>query len=365
MSVALDAKLLAPVPRRADEARVSRVDDHAWCLRLPLPYVRTRSVNCYLLADGDGYVLVDCGGADAWDALEHALSQISVDPSAIHTLLLTHLHADHASLAATVVDRLGCRLLRGRGPDSLYDRLRDPLIPLDVRRRDAAAEGVPPADLDLITNAPLAGDAPAVRPRPDGFLDPGDRVPTDGADWRIIAAPGHSPAQIALYDPARRWIVAADVAYPGGNTYLEYGYTPDPFRESLDTVARVRQLDAARYLPGHGRPDDHPAARLDTFAAATFAFRDDCLRCLDAVHPRSAYAITGQIGGHDADPDQRGAVLSTVLCVLEHEIGQGRVVVAARATDGIRRFLLTSDADLGRGRSAETGHPPVGRDGRR
>lgn len=340
MRVALDGSLLAPVPRRPDEARAIVVDEHAWCLRLPLAYERTRAVNCFLLADDDGYVLVDCGGSavpGAWDALEHALAQAGADPRAIHTLLQTHLHADHASLAPTVVERLGCRLLRGRGPDSIYDRLRDPSIPLDVRRRDALAEGVPVDELDLIVDAPIAGDGPAVRPCPDGWLGPGDRIPTRSATWRVVPTPGHSPGQIALFDPVRRWIIAADLAYPG-SVYLEYGYTPDPYREALETFARVRDLAPARYFPGHGPPDDDAQARMDAAEAATRAFRDTCVAELDPRRGRSAYDVALRLAGHLPDPDHRGSVLSTVLAMVEHEILAGRVAVAEPEGDGVRRF---------------------------
>jgi glyoxylase-like metal-dependent hydrolase (beta-lactamase superfamily II) len=342
VSAALDGSLLAPVPRRVDEARAIPVDEHAWCLRLPLAYERTRAVNCFLLADDEGYVLVDCGGSAvprAWDALEHALGQAGVAPGKIHTLLLSHLHADHASLAATVIARLGCRVLRGRGPDSLYDRLRDPSIPLDVRRRDALVEGVPVHDLELIVDAPLAGDAPAARPHPDGFLGAGDWIRTRSADWRVVPAPGHSPAQIALWDPARRWIIAADLGYPSGTTYLEYGFTPDPYREALDTLERVRALHPVRYFPGHGRPDDDPLARIDAVEAGITGFRAELTALLDRSQPQSAYDLTRRLIGHDPDPDRRGSILSTVLAVLEHEVRGGRAFVACPVADGVRRFV--------------------------
>lgn len=337
----LAPELLAPLPREVDEGRADRLAPGLWCLRVPLPYDRPRFVNCYLLSRGTGFVLVDCGPSAgvAWEGLRHVLALAGARPEQVHELVLTHLHADHGSLAETVIARTGCRLLRGRGPDTLYDALRDPVLPLAGRRVRARAEGIPAADVAAMIEVPLAYDAPAVRPTPDRVLDPGDALVTDEATWRVVPVPGHSPGQIALFDAEHRRLLSADVAYGEGDPYLEWGHTPDPLTESLASIERVRALDPILLLAGHGRPEHAPTARLDAARDATLALLPRHRAELSTAEARSAYEVTCRLVGDDPDPDVRGSTLSVALAVLEHLAGIGQAH-AERGDDGVRRWVL-------------------------
>ena len=79
-------------------------------VRLKLPF-RLNHVNIYLLADGDGWTMVDAGFGNeetiaAWTALfEGPLSHVKVT-----RLIVTHSHPDHVGLAGWIVDRFNCPL---------------------------------------------------------------------------------------------------------------------------------------------------------------------------------------------------------------------------------------------------------------
>jgi glyoxylase-like metal-dependent hydrolase (beta-lactamase superfamily II) len=302
--VPLDATLCDPVPCDPQEASARRVADGLWCLRLPLPYPGTPSVNAYL----QGTTLFDCGSAAGagWAALEHALSLAGA--RRIDRLVLTHLHPDHAGLAGEVVRRTRCEVVRFRGPDTANDALREVTLSAEARRRTARRVGVPPDELDLMLETPMGGDGRTPRPSADRLLQPGEEI--DG--WRVVEATGHSPNQMALFDG--RTVIAADAAYPEVMPFLEWGYTPDPWAEYAATLDRVEALRARLYLPGHGRPDTNPAGR---FASA----RDVQRRFLDAVRaaqPGNAYEITLKLCGDDPDPNRRQSTLAVVLCALDH-----------------------------------------------
>jgi len=57
----------------------------------------------------------------------------------------------------------------------------------------------------------------------------------------VIAASGHSPSQIVLYNADHRWLIAADLAFPGAAPYLECGWTEDPFAEHLAALKRCAE----------------------------------------------------------------------------------------------------------------------------
>ena len=79
--------------------------------RLKLPF-RLNHVNIYLLADGDGYAMVDAGFGneetiEAWTKLfEGPLKGVNIT-----RLIVTHSHPDHVGLAGWIVERFNCPLV--------------------------------------------------------------------------------------------------------------------------------------------------------------------------------------------------------------------------------------------------------------
>jgi hypothetical protein len=79
-------------------------------VRLKLPF-RLNHVNIYLLADGDGWAMVDSGFGNeesiaAWTALfEGPLKHVKIT-----RLIVTHSHPDHVGLAGWIVERFNCPL---------------------------------------------------------------------------------------------------------------------------------------------------------------------------------------------------------------------------------------------------------------
>ncbi|MEJ0008766.1 MAG: MBL fold metallo-hydrolase [Steroidobacteraceae bacterium] len=82
------------------------VQEGVWWLRMPLP-ISLDHINLWLLEDGGGYALVDTGMAtdaarETWD---HLARTVLVERP-LTRILLTHLHPDHAGLAACYSDGL-------------------------------------------------------------------------------------------------------------------------------------------------------------------------------------------------------------------------------------------------------------------
>ena len=79
-------------------------------VRLKLPF-RLNHVNIYLLADGDGWAMVDSGFGNeesiaAWTTLfEGPLKGVKIT-----RLIVTHSHPDHVGLAGWIVERFNCPL---------------------------------------------------------------------------------------------------------------------------------------------------------------------------------------------------------------------------------------------------------------
>jgi glyoxylase-like metal-dependent hydrolase (beta-lactamase superfamily II) len=88
-------------------------------------------------------------------------------------------------------------------------------------------------------------------------------VATTGAlgPLRAVPTPGHAPDHVA-------WVLGpvcctGDAVLGEGSVFIAPG--PGSLRGYLDALRRLRAMDLALLLPGHGPPVDDPAAKLDEY----------------------------------------------------------------------------------------------------
>ena len=180
------------------------------------------ATNCVVFRDGDRFDLVDPGWDDpaSLAALEAGLADHGLRLEGARTVVATHWHVDHLSLAARVRERSGARVLLGRG--------------------DEADAGLPI----------------------DGLLADGDALRLGATDARVVATPGHTPGSLSLDLPDDGPLLTGDTVLPEINPGLGLGHhvTGNPIRTYLDTLDRIARTFADHSaIPGHGpRIDDLP-----------------------------------------------------------------------------------------------------------
>ncbi|WP_116124319.1 MBL fold metallo-hydrolase [Lewinella sp. IMCC34183] len=207
------------------------------------------SIASFAIADADGYTLVECGPFSTHDKLLAALKAENIDPARVHTLLLTHIHFDHAG-AAWWWARQGTQVyVHPRGlrhmidPERLYDSARQ-IYGDRMEKLWGKMEGIDPERIAAV----------------------GDREPLEigGRKWTAHHTPGHASHHIA-------WQLD-NVVFTGdvGGCRIHGGPVVPPcpppdidaeaWRESID---RLRSLDAeAFFLTHYGRITD-TTAHLD------------------------------------------------------------------------------------------------------
>ena len=333
-------------PRAAADARANEIAPGLWSLRLPLPYLAPAVVNCYLVALEEGWWLIDCGShlPPGIDSLEHALGGAGVELSQVRRLLCTHSHSDHAALASIVIERSGCRYLRGAGADVATDVLRDPSVTLERRRELGRRAGVPAGELDGWVDNLLEGDCTHPRPAADQTVVDGDLLASAVGDWLVIEAGGHSPSQVVLHNAQHGWLICADLAFPGVAPYLECGWTEDPFEEHLTALTRCAELPVSLLLPGHGRPDPNARKRLLETRAVMEAHAEHVLALLGSAR-RTPFEIAVELLTPEVDADLCQAALATVVAVLEHFERLGAVASSSDAA-GVQRFERVAQAPV-------------------
>ena len=202
-------------------------------------------INTYLVREDDGLTLVDTGMRGAQKKILAAAEAIGAP---IVRIVITHYHDDHTGS----LDELA-----GRLPDAerLWSEREDPIIHGDTSLRP----GEPPNKVRGIK---------AKKARATRLLNEGDRV----GSLEVVAAPGHSPGQIALIDTRDRTLIAADAYSTIGGVATTAGpYWKFPLpgvatwsRDvALETARALRALDPRRLATGHGPEVHDPAAAMD------------------------------------------------------------------------------------------------------
>ena len=207
-------------------------------------------VNCFLVEEDDGLTLVDTMLPRSAKAI---LAEAERLGRPIARIALTHAHGDHiGSLDALARDLPGAEV--------------------SISARDARLMA---GDMSLDPGEPddkLRGSYPGAETRPGRTLTPGDRL----GSLEVVAAPGHTPGQVALLDTRDRTLYCGDAYSTLGGVATCAKVNPRfPLPAlatwhrptALETARALRALDPARLAPGHGKVVESPGAAMDAAIA--------------------------------------------------------------------------------------------------
>jgi glyoxylase-like metal-dependent hydrolase (beta-lactamase superfamily II) len=203
-------------------------------------------VNAYLVPEDDGLTLVDAMLPRSEKQILAAAERLGAP---IRRIALTHAHGDHIG----ALDALAAAL-----PDA------EVLIsPRDARllAKDMSLDPGEPHDK-------LRGGYPGAKTRPTRTFEPGERI----GSLEVVAAPGHTPGQVAFLDTRDRTLYCADTYSTLGGiatTAKANWRFPLPAMATwhrptaLETARAMRALDPARLAPGHGKVVENPGPAMD------------------------------------------------------------------------------------------------------
>ncbi|MDE2372379.1 MAG: MBL fold metallo-hydrolase [Burkholderiales bacterium] len=220
------------------------------------------SNNVLLHGDGAGAVLVDSGhGRHAAQTL--ALVQHALRGEALAGIVNTHLHSDHCGGNAALVRAQGSRITV---PPGQWDAVRV-------------------WDEEALSYAPTGQECE--RFSADARLAPGQAITVGRQRWLALAAPGHDPHSLILYNDVQGVVITADALWERG-----FGVVfPELDGESaFDDVAAVldliESLGARLAIPGHGAPFEDIAGALAAARSRLDGFRREPAR-----HSRHALKV--------------------------------------------------------------------------
>jgi glyoxylase-like metal-dependent hydrolase (beta-lactamase superfamily II) len=312
--------MTAPTHKR-EVGRGEKLLPGVWRLRLPLPWPGVPHCNAWAVAAGDGIVLFDTGMHEPGSManLERALDMVGLKVEHVRLLVCTHAHSDHYGQAATIVARAGCELWMHPDHRHMTAAVDDPDAVIERRLEVARSAGVPDEPLRQWARARRGqsfGIAGIVAPGRE--LLPGLTVETDLGPWEVVLTPGHAPSHVCLWQPERRLLISGDHLLGRVSLYYDYGWTPDPAGEFLDSLDKVGRLDARLCLSGHGKPFTDVRGHIEANRDLVHERIGAVAKAIAEGQPRTVVEIVPDVYGEPLNSMTASWRLSETLCYLVH-----------------------------------------------
>lgn len=197
------------------------------------------SSNCTVIRDEQHAWVVDTGYCIHAEQTAGLIEQVLGDQP-LTGIINTHLHSDHCGGNAELALR--------------YPEL-EILIP------PGQAGSVIPWDPVALTYEPTGQRCPPFEYTQ--VLKPGTTVRLGPATWDVLAAPGHDPHAVLLYQPDARVLIAGDALWENGfGVVFPELEGVDAFAEVQATLDVIESLEPRWVIPGHGRPFTDVTAAL-------------------------------------------------------------------------------------------------------
>jgi len=203
---------------------------------------RWRFVNAFLVREEDGFTLVDTTVRGGADELIAAARGAGAD---IRRIALTHGHGDHVGSLDALKQKLG---------NTVEVLMSD----LDARIHDG----------ETVTDKKSPGSWPKITTKPDVRLTGGERI----GSLEVVPTPGHTPGHVSFLDTRDRTLIVGDTLTSiGGLAVSNHFHWKFPLAamatwdkdKDVESAKKIRSLDPAMLVVGHGGPVREPAAELD------------------------------------------------------------------------------------------------------
>lgn len=310
-------------------------------LRMPLPFA-LEHINLWLLEDGDGWTIVDCGfGSDETRALWEEIFATRLDGRPVKRILVTHFHPDHFGLAAWLAERWQAPV-HMTAPE--FAAAQGWFAGSALHTREAhvamfAQHGLPLDDDPALHRQNLFKLGVPALPAAIVELHDGQAVTIDGRAWRVVTGYGHSPAHAALHCAALGVLIAGDMVLPRISTNVSVQpHSPDgdPLGRFLDSLTRYAELNAGTLiLPSHGLVFHGLRERVAALKQHHTARLDELL--LACVAPQTAATAMPVIFKRALDAQQTFFAMGETLAHLNYLQRRGQLA-RTRSEDGVYRY---------------------------
>ena len=182
-------------------------------------------------SEGEGATLVDTGYAMHAEQTLALVRQALRPGQTLACIVNSHLHSDHCGGNALLAHAFGARIVIPPGH----------------------ADAVAAWDQDQLTYRLTAQRCD--RFNADAVLRPGEAFSVGSRHWQALAAPGHDPHSLILFDAHDGVLIAADALWENGfGVVFPELDGSSAFDDVAATLDLIDALQPRRVIPGHGAP---------------------------------------------------------------------------------------------------------------
>lgn len=312
-------------------------------LRMPLPLALDH-INLYLLANGDGWLIVDCGmkGRITRDLWQQIFAS-ELDGKPVNGVLATHMHPDHVGQAGWLVGHWQVPFYMTFGEYFTARTYSAPAqdIPEAWQHDTYATRTGMPAEHVQKMRQGTAGFGSIVEPLPRSFrrLHDGQILVLGDQRWQVIIGHGHSPEHACLYNAALNVLVSGDQVLPQISSNVSVTSTePDanPLQEWMQSLQRLLELpEDVLVCPAHNAPFTGLHVRLREL----LAHHEQQLAVVEAAlaEPKTAYALLPALFRKPLHNEQLMMAMGECLAHLQLLLARGAIVRHHNA-DGVEIY---------------------------
>ncbi|MBW1897583.1 MAG: MBL fold metallo-hydrolase [Deltaproteobacteria bacterium] len=122
-------------------------------------------------------------------------------------------------------------------------------------------------------------------------LEDGERIDLGGITLETVLTPGHSPGHLSFYIPEHGLLFSGDVDLTPFGPF--YGHDFADLGDFIDSIDRLRNLDARMVVTGHSGPfTENLKKRFDNYEAVIYEREREILKYLD--RPRALEFFHGR-----------------------------------------------------------------------
>lgn len=207
-------------------------------ISLLLPF-RLGRVDCYLVNNDAGYILIDTGSSNSHTYLDKAIERSGCRFGYLKLIILTHGDFDHTGNAAYLRKKYSTKIAMHQDDLGMVE---DGNMFWNREKSNMLFKILAPT---------FSSFGKSERFTPDVYTTDGDDLSEYGFDARVLHLPGHSKGSIGILTAAGDLFcgdLLENVSKPRLNSIMD---APKTANESLD---KLDSLSIRTVYPGHGKP---------------------------------------------------------------------------------------------------------------
>ncbi len=309
----------------------TQVADGIFWISVPVPFVGLKQVNLWLLRDGPGWTMIDCGYGkpEVRERLEQVWSSV-LGGRPITRLIVTHFHPDHAGNSGFIAERWGLRpwMTQTEWLTAHLARADKDTDAIPARANFYRRHGLGEPQVQQFLKEVLLYRHGVDLPHDYRRLHNGDLIAIGDDRWRVVVGAGHSPEHVSLYCSGRRILIAGDQILPAITTNVSTWHSEPEFdavgaflatcKTFLDLLAPDTLI-----LPSHRKPFLNVRRRLRELAV----HHAERLNLMLAEAPRETCAgdLMNVLFRSGLDGHQIGFAMGEVIAHLNHLVKLGHM----------------------------------------